>query len=130
MTHWASLTDPQALIPPDLYPVLSGDAMRAEPKPVPVRQAKPRRQKKPMAQHLRGRFERSFRNRLMLLLGEGSMDRRAFRAIAGQLARDFDLRGKDAIAHAINALVNDGLMSCEVRLTAKGLHKLGLKGPQ
>jgi hypothetical protein len=74
------------------------------------------------------RFAKSFRCRLLLLLKDGALDRRDFLELARKLAVEFNITTQDGISQASKFLINEGFMACEMKITARGLGKLGLKG--
>jgi predicted transcriptional regulator len=57
------------------------------------------------------------------------MSRKDFFQLANNIAEKSGHK-PDAVSVALKALMDEGLLVCEMKLTAKGLDKLGLKGPQ
>ena len=127
MNHWASLVEPETLVTQAGQGVYCGlmdergRAARARPK-----SSGPTREAIEKAAELR--FERSFRRELMLLLAKGPMAERAFKTVAAQMFERRKYRAESGVANAMNALLAQGLIACDVQLTAKGMEKLGLKG--
>jgi hypothetical protein len=121
MNYWTSLVDPRSAMPPGLVAYMRAESEPVDPPAPPVSRIVKARQ---------ARFEKSYRCQLLRLLQNGSMDRRDFWKLAHQLAKQCKLKNEDAVSFAVKTLLNEGLLVCEMKLTAKGLDKLGLKGPQ